>query len=112
MEKQFWITLFTDEGDNTLKSITDTFLSQEINIQQMSAKESLIPSLMQYDILVNLNPSAIKALQKGLSKLNTVHKALSYEPKEKSSSNTREKIKVALKAVVRKKQMIPMLSAS
>ncbi|BDC99744.1 hypothetical protein [Persicobacter psychrovividus] len=104
MEKQFWITLFADSSDETLAQITTAFVGKSINIGQLRAQSSLLPTLMQYDIEVSVKPEALKDLKKMLNNASTVHKLLTYEAKDRNAPKIKDKIKDTLKTVARRKQ--------
>ena len=82
MEKEFIITIFSENTVGLLSQITTVFTQRNINIESITASESAIKGIYKHTIMVKNDPEKVANLVKQIEKKVDVLKAFCYSPSE------------------------------
>ncbi len=82
MEKEYIITIFSENKVGLLNQITTVFTYRDVNIESLTASESSIPDIYKYTILVCTEPEKIEQLAKQIEKKIDVLKVFVFTPDE------------------------------
>lgn len=82
MEKEFIITIFSENKVGLLSQITTVFTHRNVNIESLTASESAIEGIHKYTIMVKNDPEKVENLVKQIEKKIDVMKVFCYTPDE------------------------------
>ena len=82
MEKEFIITVFSENKVGLLSQITTVFTHRNVNIESLTASESAIEGVHKYTILVKNDEEKVANLVKQIEKKIDVLKVFCYSPSE------------------------------
>ena len=82
MEKEFIITVFSENKVGLLSQITTVFTHRNVNIESLTASESAIKGIHKYTILVKNDEEKVTNLVKQIEKKIDVLKVFCYSPNE------------------------------
>ena len=82
MEKEFIITVFSENKVGLLSQITTVFTHRNVNIESLTASESAIEGIHKYTILVKNDEEKVTNLVKQIEKKIDVLKVFCYTPSE------------------------------
>ena len=82
MEKEFIITVFSENKVGWLSQITTVFTHRNVNIESLTASESAIEGIHKYTILVKNDEEKVTNLVKQIEKKIDVLKVFCYSPSE------------------------------
>ena len=82
MEKEYIITIFSENKVGLLNQITTVFTYRDVNIESLTVSESSIPGIYKYTILVCTEPEKIEQLAKQIEKKIDVLKVFVFTPDE------------------------------
>ena len=82
MEKEFIITIFSENTVGLLSQITTVFTQRNINIESITASESALKGIYKHTIMVKNAPEKVANLVKQIEKKVDVLKAFCYSPSE------------------------------
>ena len=82
MEKEFIITIFSENTVGLLSQITTVFTQRNINIESITASESALKGIYKHTIMVKNDPEKVANLVKQIEKKADVLKAFCYSPSE------------------------------
>lgn len=82
MNKEYIITVFSENKVGLLSQITTVFTCRDINIESLTTSESSIPGIHKFTIVVNTDPEKIEKVVKQIEKKIDVLKAFVYTPEE------------------------------
>ncbi|MCK4922221.1 MAG: acetolactate synthase small subunit [Bacteroidales bacterium] len=82
MEKEFTLSIFTENKIGVLQRITGIFTRRHINIDSMIASESEVKGVYRFTIVVNCSLDLIKKVHKQIEKQIGVLKAFYFTNKE------------------------------
>jgi acetolactate synthase-1/3 small subunit len=82
MEKEFIITIFSENTVGLLSQITTVFTQRNINIESITASESALKGIYKHTIMVKNDPEKVANLVKQIEKKVDVLKAFCYSPSE------------------------------
>ena len=82
MEKEFIISIFSENKVGLLSQITTVFTHRNVNIESITASESAIEGIHKYTILVKNDPEKVENLVKQIEKKVDVLKVFCYTTNE------------------------------
>lgn len=82
MNKEYIITVFSENKVGMLGQITTVFGCRDINIESLTTSESAISGIHKYTIVVNTDPEQIEKLAKQIEKKIDILKVFVYAPDE------------------------------
>ena len=82
MNKEYIITVFSENKAGLLSQITTVFTCRDINIESLTTSESSIPGIHKFTIVVITDPEKIEKLVKQIEKKIDVLKAFVFTPDE------------------------------
>ena len=82
MNKEYIITVFSENKVGLLSQITTVFTCRDINIESLTTSESSIPGIHKFTIVVITDPEKIEKLVKLIEKKIDVLKAFVFTPDE------------------------------
>ena len=82
MEKEFIITVFSENKVGLLSQITTVFTHRNVNIESLTASESAIEGIHKYTIFVKNDEEKVTNLVKQIEKKIDVLKVFCYSPSE------------------------------
>ena len=82
MNKEYIITVFSENKVGLLSQITTVFTCWDINIESLTTSESSIPGIHKFTIVVITDPEKIEKLVKQIEKKIDVLKAFVFTPDE------------------------------
>ena len=82
MEKEFIITVFSENKVGLLSQITTVFTHRNVNIESLTASESAIEGIHKYTIFVKNDEEKVTNLVKQIVKKIDVLKVFCYSPSE------------------------------
>ena len=82
MNKDFIITVFSENKVGLLSQITTVFTHRNVNIESLTVSESAIEGVHKYTILVHNEEEKVANLVKQIEKKVDVLKAFCYTPSE------------------------------
>ena len=82
MNKEYIITVFSENKVGLLSQITTVFTCRDINIESLTTSESSIPGIHKFTIVVITDPEKIEKLVKQIEKKIDVLKAFVFTPYE------------------------------
>ena len=82
MEKEFIITVFSENKVGLLSQITTVFTHRNVNIESLTVSESAIIGVHKYTIMVRNDEEKVANLVKQIEKKVDVLKAFCYTPNE------------------------------
>lgn len=82
MNKEYIITVFSENKVGLLNQITTVFTCRDINIESLTTSESSIPGIHKFTIAVITDPEKIEKLVRQIEKKIDVLKAFVYTPDE------------------------------
>ena len=82
MNKEYIITVFSENKVGLLSQITTVFTCRDINIESLTTSESSIPGIHKFTIVVITGPEKIEKLVKQIEKKIDVLKAFVFTPDE------------------------------
>lgn len=82
MNKEYIITVFSENKVGLLSQITTVFTCRNVNIESITASESALNGIHKYTIVVYSEPDQIEKLVKQIEKKIDVLKAFVYTPDE------------------------------
>ena len=82
MNKEYIITVFSENKVGLLSQITTVFTCRDINIESLTTSESSIPGIPKLTIVVITGPEKIEKLVKQIEKKIDVLKAFVFTPDE------------------------------
>ena len=82
MNKEYIITVFSENKVGLLSQITTVFTCRDINIESLTTSESSIPGILKFTIVVITGPEKIENLVKQIEKKIDVLKAFVFTPDE------------------------------
>lgn len=80
MNKEYIITVFSENKVGLLSQITTVFTCRDINIESLTTSESSIPGIHKFTIIVITDPEKIEKLVKQIEKKVDVLKAFVFTP--------------------------------
>ena len=82
MEKEFIITIFSENKVGLLSQITTVFTHRNINIESLTTSESAIEGIHKYTVIVKNDADRVANLVKQIEKKVDVLKVFCYTPNE------------------------------
>lgn len=82
MNKEYIITVFSENKVGLLSQITTVFTCRNVNIESLTTSESALAGIHKFTIVVNTEPDKIEKLAKQIEKKVDVLKAFVYTPDE------------------------------
>ena len=82
MEREFIITIFSENKVGILSQITTVFTHRNVNIESLTASPSAIEGIHKHTILVKNDPDRVANLVKQIEKKVDVLKVFCYSPNE------------------------------
>lgn len=82
MNKEYIITVFSENKVGLLSQITTVFTCRNVNIESLTTSESALPGIHKFTIVVYSNPEQIDKLVKQIEKKIDVLKAFVYTSEE------------------------------
>ena len=82
MEKEYIITIFSENKVGLLNQITIVFTYRDVNIESLTASESSIPGIYKYTVVVHTDPEKVEKLAKQIEKKIDVLKVFVFTPDE------------------------------
>ncbi|MBE6182360.1 MAG: acetolactate synthase small subunit [Rikenellaceae bacterium] len=82
MEKEFIITIFSENKVGLLSQITTVFTHRNINIESLTTSESAIEGIHKYTVIVKNDADRVANLVKQIEKKIDVLKVFCYTPNE------------------------------
>ena len=82
MEKEFIITVFSENKVGLLSQITTVFTHRNVNIESLTASESAVDGVHKYTIIVKNDEEKVANLVKQIEKKIDVLKVFCYSPSE------------------------------
>lgn len=82
MNKEYIITVFSENKVGLLSQITTVFTCRNVNIESLTTSESALPGIHKFTIVADTNPEQIEKLVKQIEKKIDVLKAFVYTPDE------------------------------
>ena len=82
MDKEFIITIFSENRVGLLSQITTVFTHRNVNIESLTASESAIAGIFKHTIIVKNDPEKVANLVKQIEKKIDVLKVFCYTPNE------------------------------
>lgn len=82
MEREFIITVFSENKVGILSQITTVFTHRNVNIESIAASPSAIEGIHKYTIMVKNDPERVANLVKQIEKKVEVLKVFCYTPNE------------------------------
>ena len=82
MDKEFIITIFSENRVGLLSQITTVFTHRNVNIESLTASESAIDGIFKHTIIVKNDPEKVANLVKQIEKKIDVLKVFCYTPNE------------------------------
>lgn len=82
MNKEYIITVFSENKVGLLSQITTVFTCRDINIESLTTSESSIPGIHKFTVVVITGPEKIEKLVKQIEKKIDVLKAFVFTPDE------------------------------
>ena len=82
MDKEFIITVFSENKVGLLSQITTVFTHRNVNIESLTVSESAIEGVHKYTIMVRNDEEKVANLVKQIEKKVDVLKAFCYTPKD------------------------------
>ena len=82
MEREFIITVFSENKVGILSQITTVFTHRNVNIESIAASPSAIEGIHKYTIMVKNDPERVANLVKQIEKKVEVLKVFCYSPNE------------------------------
>ena len=82
MEKEFIITVFSENKVGILSQVTTVFTHRNVNIESIAASPSAIEGIHKYTIMVKNDPERVANLVKQIEKKVDVLKVFCYSPNE------------------------------
>ena len=82
MDKEFIITIFSENRVGLLSQITTVFTHRNVNIESLTASESAIDGIFKHTIIVKNDPEKVANLVKQIEKKIDVLKVFCYSPNE------------------------------
>ena len=82
MDKEFIITIFSENRVGLLSQITTVFTHRNVNIESLTASESAIDGIFKHTIIVKNDPEKVANLVKQIEKKIDVLKVFCYSPSE------------------------------
>lgn len=82
MEKEYILTIFSENKVGLLNQVTTVFTCRNINIESITASESSINGIHKYTIVTRTDPEKVEKLAKQIEKKIEVLKVFVFTPKE------------------------------
>lgn len=82
MNKEYIITVFSENKVGLLSQITTVFTCRDINIESLTTSESAMSGIHKFTIVVNADPEKVEKLVKQIEKKIDILKAFVYTPDE------------------------------
>ena len=82
MEREFIITIFSENKVGILSQVTTVFTHRNVNIESIAASPSAIEGIHKYTIMVKNDPERVANLVKQFEKKVDVLKVFCYSPSE------------------------------
>lgn len=82
MEKEYIITIFSENKVGLLNQITTVFTYRDVNIESLTASESSIPGIYKYTVVVHTEPEKVEKVAKQIEKKIDVLKVFVFTPDE------------------------------
>ncbi len=82
MEREFIITIFSENKVGILSQVTTVFTHRNVNIESIAASPSAIEGIHKYTIMVKNDPERVANLVKQIEKKVDVLKVFCYSPSE------------------------------
>lgn len=82
MNKEYIITVFSENKVGLLSQITTVFTCRNVNIESITASESALNGIHKYTIVVDTEPELVEKLVKQIEKKIDVLKAFVFTPDE------------------------------
>jgi len=82
MEKEFTISVFTENQTGVLSRVISTFTKRHINIESINVSPSSSPNIHRYTIVVNVSETSVKKLVAQIEKQIDILKAFYYHSDE------------------------------
>lgn len=82
MEKEYVITIFSENKVGLLNQITTVFTYRDVNIESLTASESSIPGIYKYTVVVHTEPEKVEKVAKQIEKKIDVLKVFVFTPDE------------------------------
>jgi acetolactate synthase-1/3 small subunit len=82
MEREFIITIFSENKVGILSQVTTVFTHRNVNIESIAASPSAIEGIHKYTIMVKNDPERVANLVKQIEKKVDVLKVFCYSPNE------------------------------
>jgi acetolactate synthase-1/3 small subunit len=81
-EKNYTITVFTENQTGLLMRVVSIFTRRHVNIESLTTSQSSIPGIHRFTIVINVDEEMVKRLVAQLDKQIDVLKSFYYEPEE------------------------------
>ena len=82
MEKEYTITIFSENNIGLLHQVTIVFTRRKLNIESITASESEVKGVYRYTIVVRMPEHQIEKVVKQIEKRIGVLKALYFESED------------------------------
>lgn len=82
MNKEYIITVFSENKVGLLSQITTVFTCRDVNIESLTTSESALPGIHKFTIVVDTEPDKIEKIVKQIERKVDVLKAFVYTPDE------------------------------
>lgn len=82
MNKEYILTVFSENKVGMLSQITTVFTCRNVNIESLTTSESSLPGIHKFTIVVITDPENIEKLVKQIEKKVEILKAFVYTPAE------------------------------
>lgn len=82
MNKEYIITIFSENKVGLLNQITTVFTYRDVNIESLTASESSIAGIHKYTLVVDTEPEKVEKLAKQIEKKIEVLKVFVFTPDE------------------------------
>lgn len=82
MNKEYIITIFSENKVGLLNQITTVFTYRDVNIESLTASESSIAGIHKYTLIVDTEPEKVEILAKQIEKKIEVLKVFVFTPDE------------------------------
>lgn len=82
MNKEYILTVFSENKVGMLSQITTVFTCRNVNIESLTTSESSLPGIHKFTIVVITDPENIEKLVKQIEKKVEILKAFVYTPEE------------------------------
>lgn len=82
MNKEYIITIFSENKVGLLNQITTVFTYRDVNIESLTASESSIAGIHKYTLVIDTEPEKVEILAKQIEKKIEVLKVFVFTPDE------------------------------